>query len=116
LVAKDTKFETYAEDGVLRGTEIRANTIKGTLGTKWRNVVRDKSCGAPRITRDGVTYIHTQCRRTGRVGRTHAETALRMREFAIGESNDDLKKKFLDLAEQYLKLVKRAEQRVENPR
>src|ERR1700694_4724071 len=55
MAAKDVKFSTDARDRLLRGVEILANAVKVTLGPKGRNVVIDKSYGAPRITKDGVT-------------------------------------------------------------
>jgi chaperonin GroEL len=55
MAAKDVKFATDARDRMLRGVEILADAVKVTLGPKGRNVVIDKSFGAPRITKDGVT-------------------------------------------------------------
>jgi len=55
MAAKDVKFETDARDRMLRGVNTLANAVKVTLGPKGRNVVLDKSFGAPRITKDGVT-------------------------------------------------------------
>ncbi|MFT7060155.1 MAG: chaperonin GroEL [Pseudorhodobacter sp.] len=55
MAAKDVKFESDARDRMLRGVNILANAVKVTLGPKGRNVVIDKSFGAPRITKDGVT-------------------------------------------------------------
>jgi len=55
MVAKDVKFSTDARDRMLRGVDQLANAVKVTLGPKGRNVVLDKSFGAPRITKDGVT-------------------------------------------------------------
>ena len=55
MAAKDVRFSTDARDRMLRGVEILANAVKVTLGPKGRNVVIDKSFGAPRITKDGVT-------------------------------------------------------------
>jgi chaperonin GroEL len=55
MAAKDVKFSTDARDKMLRGVNILANAVKVTLGPKGRNVVIDKSFGAPRITKDGVT-------------------------------------------------------------
>ncbi len=55
MSAKDVKFSTDARDRMLRGVDILANAVKVTLGPKGRNVVLDKSYGAPRITKDGVT-------------------------------------------------------------
>ncbi len=55
MSAKDVKFNTEARDRMLRGVNILADAVKVTLGPKGRNVVIDKSFGAPRITKDGVT-------------------------------------------------------------
>ncbi|MEA2975197.1 MAG: chaperonin GroEL [Alphaproteobacteria bacterium] len=55
MAAKDVKFSTDARDRMLRGVEILANAVKVTLGPKGRNVILEKSYGAPRITKDGVT-------------------------------------------------------------
>ena len=55
MAAKDVKFSTDARDRMLRGVDILANAVKVTLGPKGRNVVLEKSYGAPRITKDGVT-------------------------------------------------------------
>src|SRR6186713_1068254 len=55
MAAKDVKFAVDARDRMLRGVDILANAVKVTLGPKGRNVVLDKSFGAPRITKDGVT-------------------------------------------------------------
>src|SRR5512136_1596191 len=55
MAAKDVKFSTDARDKMLRGVDILANAVRVTLGPKGRNVVIDKSFGAPRITKDGVT-------------------------------------------------------------
>ncbi len=55
MAAKDVKFDTNARDRMLRGVNILADAVKVTLGPKGRNVVIDKSFGAPRITKDGVT-------------------------------------------------------------
>src|SRR5258708_14324802 len=55
MPAKDVKFSIDARDRMLRGVDILANAVKVTLGPKGRNVVLDKSFGAPRITKDGVT-------------------------------------------------------------
>jgi chaperonin GroEL len=55
MSAKDVRFSTDARDRMLRGVETLANAVKVTLGPKGRNVVIDKSFGAPRITKDGVT-------------------------------------------------------------
>ena len=55
MAAKDVRFSTDARDRMLRGVDILANAVKVTLGPKGRNVILDKSFGAPRITKDGVT-------------------------------------------------------------
>ena len=55
MAAKDVKFSTDARDKMLRGVDILANAVKVTLGPKGRNVVIEKTFGAPRITKDGVT-------------------------------------------------------------
>ena len=55
MAAKDVRFSTDARDKMLRGVDILANAVKVTLGPKGRNVVLEKSFGAPRITKDGVT-------------------------------------------------------------
>src|SRR6202161_2984003 len=55
MAAKDVKFSGDARDRMLRGVDILANAVKVTLGPKGRNVLIEKSFGAPRITKDGVT-------------------------------------------------------------
>jgi chaperonin GroEL len=55
MSAKEVKFSVDAREKMLRGVDILANTVKVTLGPKGRNVVIEKSFGAPRITKDGVT-------------------------------------------------------------
>ncbi|MDX8508588.1 chaperonin GroEL [Mesorhizobium captivum] len=55
MAAKEVKFHSDARERMLRGVDILANAVKVTLGPKGRNVVIDKSFGAPRITKDGVT-------------------------------------------------------------
>ena len=55
MAAKEVKFSTSARDRMLRGVDTLADAVKVTLGPKGRNVVIDKSFGAPRITKDGVT-------------------------------------------------------------
>src|SRR5688500_17517619 len=54
MSAKDVRFSTDARDRMLRGIDVLNNAVKITLGPKRRNVVIDKSYGAPRITKDGV--------------------------------------------------------------
>ena len=55
MAAKEVKFSTDAREKMLRGVNILANAVKVTLGPKGRNVVIEKSFGAPRITKDGVS-------------------------------------------------------------
>ena len=55
MAAKEVKFNGDARDRMLRGIDLLANTVKVTLGPKGRNVLLNKSYGAPRITKDGVT-------------------------------------------------------------
>ncbi|HEX2889545.1 chaperonin GroEL [Vineibacter terrae] len=55
MAAKDVRFSGDARDRMVRGVDILANAVRVTLGPKGRNVVLDKSFGAPRITKDGVT-------------------------------------------------------------
>ena len=55
MAAKDVKFGRDARERILKGVDTLANAVKVTLGPKGRNVVLDKSFGAPRITKDGVT-------------------------------------------------------------
>src|SRR5690242_11853746 len=55
MAAKDVKFSTEARERMLRGVDTLANAVRVTLGPKGRNVVLEKSFGAPRITKDGVT-------------------------------------------------------------
>ena len=55
MSAKDVRFSSDARDRMLRGVDILNNAVKVTLGPKGRNVILDKSYGAPRITKDGVT-------------------------------------------------------------
>src|SRR5881296_2910478 len=55
MSAKEVKFGVDARDKMLRGIDILANAVRVTLGPKGRNVILDKSFGAPRITKDGVT-------------------------------------------------------------
>src|SRR5213082_2146725 len=58
MAAKEVKFSVDARDRMLRGVDILANAVRVTLGPKGRNVVLDKSFGAPRITKDGVTVAN----------------------------------------------------------
>src|SRR4029077_7268074 len=55
MSAKEVKFNAEAREKMLQGVDILANAVKMTLGPKGRNVVLDKSFGAPRVTKDGVT-------------------------------------------------------------
>jgi chaperonin GroEL len=55
MAAKEVKFSTSARDRMLKGVDTLADAVKVTLGPKGRNVILDKSFGAPRITKDGVT-------------------------------------------------------------
>src|SRR6186713_1375547 len=55
MAAKDVKFSQDARKRMLRGVDILANAVRVTLGPKGRNVVLEKSYGAPRVTKDGVT-------------------------------------------------------------
>ena len=55
MAAKEIRFHTDARERMLRGIDILANAVRVTLGPKGRNVVLDKSFGAPRISKDGVT-------------------------------------------------------------
>ena len=55
MAAKEVKFNTDARDRMMRGVNLLTNAVKVTLGPKGRNVILDKSFGAPRITKDGVT-------------------------------------------------------------
>ena len=55
MAAKEVKFAQDAREKMLRGVDILANAVKVTLGPKGRNVVLEKSWGAPRVSKDGVT-------------------------------------------------------------
>ena len=55
MTAKDVKFSNDAREAMLKGVDVLANTVKVTLGPKGRNVVLNKSFGAPKITKDGVS-------------------------------------------------------------
>ena len=57
MAAKDVRFNGDARDRLLRGINTLANTVKVTLGPKGRNVVLDKSYGAPRITKDRKSVV-----------------------------------------------------------
>src|SRR5512140_690001 len=58
MAAKEVRFSGDARQRMLRGVDILADAVKVTLGPKGRNVVLDKSFGAPRITKDGVTVAN----------------------------------------------------------
>lgn len=64
MAVKEIKFGSDARAKMLKGVEILAKTVKVTLGPKGRNVILDKSYGAPKITKDGVSS-----RQGNRVGR-----------------------------------------------
>jgi chaperonin GroEL len=55
MAAKEVRFSTDARERMLRGVDILANALRITLGPKGRNVILEKSYGAPRSTKDGVT-------------------------------------------------------------
>ncbi|HCP46456.1 MAG TPA: molecular chaperone GroEL, partial [Deltaproteobacteria bacterium] len=55
MSAKEIRFDSNARGAILRGVNILADTVKVTLGPKGRNVIIEKSWGAPTITKDGVT-------------------------------------------------------------
>ena len=55
MAAKEVKFSRAARDSLIRGVDVLANAVKVTLGPKGRNVVIEKSYGAPRVSKDGVT-------------------------------------------------------------
>src|SRR5688500_19651076 len=55
MSAKEVKFNADAREKMLHGVDVLANAVKVTLGPKGRNVVLEKSFGAPRVTKDGVT-------------------------------------------------------------
>ena len=55
MAAKEVKFGDNARQGMLEGVNVLANAVKVTLGPKGRNVVLDKSFGAPTVTKDGVS-------------------------------------------------------------
>ena len=65
MAAKDVRFSQDARDRMLRGVDILANAVKITLGPKGRNVVLEKSYGAPRITKDGGLFLLTRYSRCG---------------------------------------------------
>ena len=55
MAPKDVRFSSDARDKMLHGVDVLANAVRVTLGPKGRNVVLDKSYGAPRVTKDGVS-------------------------------------------------------------
>ena len=55
MAAKEIRFHTDARERMLRGIDILSNAVRVTLGPKGRNVILDKSFGAPRVSKDGVT-------------------------------------------------------------
>ena len=55
MASKDVKFDRDARERMIKGVNTLANAVRVTLGPKGRNVILDKSFGAPRITKDGVT-------------------------------------------------------------
>ena len=74
MAAKDIKFGTDARAKMLKGVEILAKTVKVTLGPKGRNVVLDKSYGAPKITKDGVSVakeVELSDKFENKIGRAH---------------------------------------------
>src|SRR5438045_5646121 len=83
MAAKDVKFSRDARERIMRGVDILADAVKVTLGPKGRNVVIDKSFGAPRITKDGVT-VAKESERKDTVGNMGAR---RVREVA-SKTND----------------------------
>ncbi len=68
MAAKEVKFSTEARARMLRGVDVLANAVKVTLGPKGRNVLLDKSFGAPRISKDGVTVAKEMRRASPRTG------------------------------------------------
>ena len=64
MAAKDVRFGADAREKMLRGVDILAEAVKVTLGPKGRNVIIDKSYGAPRITKDGIA--RSEERRVGK--------------------------------------------------
>ena len=74
-MAKIVKFDSDARASMLKGVDILANTVKVTLGPKGRNVVIDKSYGAPRTTKDGVTVAKEIFRCSRYISNTLSRTA-----------------------------------------
>jgi len=69
-MAKEIKYDVKARESILIGIDTLANAVKVTLGPKGRNVILDKSFGAPNITKDGVTVakeIELEDKFTGKV-------------------------------------------------
>src|SRR5919106_682277 len=77
MAAKDIKFNTDARARMLRGIDMLADAVKVTLGPKGRNVIMDKSFGAPRISKDGVTVakVIEELKRRSKTVSTEAEIA-----------------------------------------
>ena len=71
MAAKEVRFSADARARMLRGVDILADAVKVTLGPKGRNVVLDKSFGAPRITKDGVTVAKEIDRKSTRLNSSH---------------------------------------------
>ena len=100
MAAKEVKFSVDARDRMLRGVDILTNAVRVTLGPKGRNVVLDKSFGAPRITKDGVTVAkeieledkfenmaRRWCAKSPRSPRTSQGTAQRPQRFSLRPSS-----------------------------
>jgi chaperonin GroEL len=66
MAAKDVKFGDDARSRMVIGVNVLANAVKVTLGPKGRNVVLDKSFGAPTVTKDGVSVARSEERRVGK--------------------------------------------------
>ena len=88
MAAKEVRFSQDARERMLRGVDILANAVRVTLGPKGRNVVLEKSWGAPRISKDGVTVakeieladkFENMGAQTGARGRLEAERDRRRR-------------------------------------
>src|SRR6185436_8303150 len=83
MAAKEVRFSSDARDRMLRGVDILANAVKVTLGPKGRNVILDKSYGAPRTTKDGITIATVLA---------HAILREGMKSVAAGMNPMDLKR------------------------
>ena len=93
MAAKDVRFSTDARDRILRGVEILNNAVKITLGPKGRNVVIEKSYGAPRISKDGVTVakeieLSDKFENLGRAKRVHIDKEATTIIDGAGEKKD----------------------------